>query len=80
MLNNTVLCAMFFKVLSIYCSTMLSIILLPPARFSKTVGGIVLGSIAISADVLPCISVAIKASFLKLPCAIYAKTILLNCF
>ena len=55
--------------------------LLPPARFWKTAGGIVLGSIAVSAipvvpvvptvsavsaDVLPYISVAIKASFLKL--------------
>ena len=37
--------------------------------FLKTAGGIVLGSVAvsaISADVLPYISVAIKASFLKL--------------
>ena len=37
--------------------------------FLKTVGGIVLGSVAVStvsADVLPYISVAIKASFLKL--------------
>ena len=44
-------------------------LLLPPARFWKTVGGIVLGSVAVSAvstDVLPYISVAIKASFLKL--------------
>ena len=43
--------------------------LLPPACFCKTVGGIVLGSVAvsaISADVLLYISVAIKASFLKL--------------
>ena len=32
----------------------------------KTAGGIVLGSVAVSADVLPYISVAIKASFLKL--------------
>ena len=49
--------------------------LLPPARFWKTEGGIVLGSVAVSAvsaipavsaDVLPYISVAIKASFLKL--------------
>ena len=39
---------------------------LPPARFWKTAGGIVLGSVAVSADVLPYISVAIKASFLKL--------------
>ena len=45
---------------------------LPPARFRKTAGGIVLGSVAVSAvsalstDVLPYISVAIKASFLKL--------------
>ena len=34
--------------------------------FSKTAGGIVLGSVAVSADVLLYISVAIKASFLKL--------------
>ena len=40
--------------------------LLPPAHFWKTVGGIVLGSVAVSADVLFYISVAIKASFLKL--------------
>ena len=45
---------------------------LPPACFWKTAGGIVLGSVAVSgvsavsADVLPYISVAIKASFLKL--------------
>ena len=54
---------------------------LPPARFWKIAGGIVLGSVAVSAvstvpavptvsavstDVLPYISVAIKASFLKL--------------
>ena len=44
-------------------------VFLPPARFLKTAGGTVLGSVAvstISADVLPYISVAIKASFLKL--------------
>ena len=49
-------------------------IFLPPARFWKTAGGIVLGSIAISAisavsavsaDVSPYISVAIKASFFE---------------
>ena len=39
---------------------------LPPTRFWKTAGGIVLGSVAVSADVLPYISVAIKASFSKL--------------
>ena len=42
---------------------------LPPARFCKTAGGIVLGSVAVSAvsaDVLLYISVSIKASFLKL--------------
>ena len=42
---------------------------LPPARFMKTAGGIVLGSVAVSAvstDALLYISVAIKASFLKL--------------
>ena len=40
----------------------------PPARFWKTAGGIVLGSVAVStvsADVSPYISVVIKASFLK---------------
>ena len=40
---------------------------LPPVL--KTAGGIVLGSVAVSAvsaDILPYISVAIKASFLKL--------------
>ena len=46
--------------------------LLPPARFGKMAGGIVLGSVAISAisavsaDVLLYILVAINASFLKL--------------
>ena len=45
--------------------------MLPPAQFWKTAGGIVLGSVAVSgvsavsADLLPYISVAIKASFLK---------------
>ena len=45
--------------------------LLPPARFCKTEEGIVLGFVAVSAvsavkaHVLPYISVAIKASFLK---------------
>ena len=34
--------------------------------FLKTAGGIVLGSVAVSEDVLPYISVVIKASFLKL--------------
>ena len=34
--------------------------------FLKTAGGIVLGSVTVSADVLPYISVAIKANFLKL--------------
>ena len=45
--------------------------LLPPARFGKTEGGIVLISVAVPvsavpADVSPYISVAVKASFLKL--------------
>ena len=43
--------------------------ILPPAHFFKTAKGIVLGSVAVSAvsaDVSPYISVAIKASFLKL--------------
>ena len=42
---------------------------LPPARFWKTAGGTVLESVAvpaISANVLPYISVVIKASFFKL--------------
>ena len=41
---------------------------LPPARCYKTVGGNEMGSVAVSAvydDILPYISVAIKASFLK---------------
>ena len=42
----------------------------------KTAGGIVLSSVAVSADVLPYISVAIKASFLKLGmCNIYKNSI-----
>ena len=55
-------------------------IFLPPARFWKTAGGIVLGSIAVSAisavsaDVLLYISVAIKASFLKLGMCNICKT------
>ena len=50
----------------------LSPLFLPPARFWKMAGGIVLGSVAVSAvsavsaDVLPYILVAIKASFLTL--------------
>ena len=43
---------------------MLPIPYLPPAHFWKTAGGIILGSVAVSAvsvDVLPYISVAIKA-------------------
>ena len=45
------------------------IIIITSRLFLKTAGGIVLGSVtisAVSADVLPYISVAIKASFLKL--------------
>ena len=45
------------------------IIIITSRPFLKTAGGIVLGSVAVSAvsaDVLPYISVAIKASFLKL--------------
>ena len=41
------------------------LLFLPPARFWKTAGAIVLGSVAISADILPYISVAIKAIFFK---------------
>ena len=42
--------------------------LLPPAHFWKTAGGNVVRSVAVSAistDILPYISVAIKASFFK---------------
>ena len=45
------------------------VVLITSRPFLKTAGGIVLGSVAVSAvsaDVLPYISVAIKASFLKL--------------
>ena len=51
------------------------LVLITSRPFLKTAGGIVLGSVAVSAvsavyavsaDVLPYISVAIKASFLKL--------------
>ena len=52
---------------------------LPPSHFWKTVGGIVLGSVAVSdvsADVSPYILVVIKASFLKLSmCNICKKSI-----
>ena len=52
--------------------------------FLKTAGGIVLGSVAVSAistDVLLYISVAIKASFLELGmCYICKNKILLKCF
>ena len=47
----------------------LGCVLITSRPFLKTAGGIVLGSVAVSAvsaDVLPYISVAIKASFLKL--------------
>ena len=68
----------FFASNNSYTKVKLVLHLLPPAHFSKTAGGIVLGSVAVSAvsavpavsavsaDVLPYISVAIKASFLKL--------------
>ena len=56
---------------------------LPPACFLKTVGGVVLGSVAVStvsavsSDVLPYISVVIKASFFKLAmCNICKNTFL----
>ena len=57
--------ALKFKLQS--CCAVYSLITSRP--FLKTAGGIVLGSVAVSAvsaDVLPYISVAIKASFLKL--------------
>ena len=44
---------------------MLMSLLVTSRPFLKMAGGIVLGSVAVSADVLPYISVAIKASFLK---------------
>ena len=44
------------------------------------VGGIVLGSVAISADVLPCISVAIKASFFKFNMCNICKNNIANMF
>ena len=43
-----------------------SLLIFTSRPFLKTAGGIVLGSVAVSANVLPYISVAIKASFLKL--------------
>ena len=51
--------------------------------FLKNGGRYCLGSVAVSAvpaDVLPYISVAIKASFLKLGMCNICKTILLKCF
>ena len=49
---------------------------LPPAHFWKTAGGIVLGSVTVSCDVLLYISVAIKTSFLKfVMCNIYQNNI-----
>ena len=56
---------------------LLWIMLILPAHFWNTAGGIVLGSVAVSAvsaDVLPYISVAIKASFLKLGMCNICKT------
>ena len=53
------------------------IIVFTSRPFLKTAGGIVLGSVAVSAvsaDVLPYISVAIKASFLKLGMCNICKT------
>ena len=53
---------------------MLNVItLLPPVRFWKMVGAIVLESVAVSADVLPYISVAIIASFSKFVMCIICK-------
>ena len=48
--------------------------------FLKTAGGIVLESVAVSADVLPYISVAIKASFLKLGMCKICKNIIAKMF
>ena len=44
---------------------LLCLVVITPHPFLKTVGGIVLGSVAVSADVLLHILVAIKSSFLK---------------
>ena len=52
-----------------YCKWYSSVAIFTSRPFLKTAGGIVLGSVAVSAvsaDVLLYISVAIKASFLKL--------------
>ena len=58
-----------------------STVVITSRPFLKTAGGIVLGSVAVSADVLPYISVAIKASFLKLGmCNICKNNIAKNVF
>ena len=66
----------FIKVnyLTVTCDC--SCLVITSRPFLKTAGGIVLGSVAVSAvsaDVLPYISVAIKASFLKLGMCIICK-------
>ena len=57
----------FFVTFACKCSflVIIIIIIITSRPFLKMAGGIVLGS-AVSADVLPYISVVIKASFLKL--------------
>ena len=61
----------------------LSEIILPPACFWKTARGIVLGSItvsAVSSDILPYISVAIKANFLRVNMCNICKNNILKMF
>ena len=67
-LSLSVCLSVCLSCLSVSLSVSLSplITLLPPVRFWRTAGGIVLGSVAVSADVSPYISVALRASFLKL--------------
>ena len=56
---------MLFNFIFVSVSKVLILSCLPPARFKKMAGGIVLGSVAEDGDILPYISVAIKASFLE---------------
>ena len=77
-MNNTLLYAHKIQIYGSNCTLHLkinisvSMTIFTSRPFLKTAGGIVLGSVAVSAvsavsaDVLPYISVAIKASFLKL--------------
>ena len=62
----------FYATVAIVCLTFCVVVFVTSRPFLKTAGGIVLGSVAVSAvsavsaDVLLYVSVAIKASFLKL--------------